>query len=632
MHRIHHIGDGTGHWMGIPFRRIAAVMMSLLVLVPLGSAHAQSTDDAIRIEAVADPNPVGSEEVLAFTIRVQGASLAAIDTPDPPLTRNLALQRPTPATERNVSFSNGRLTRSVTFRWTYEPVRTGAARLYPTKIVVHDKPYETAAIDVEVVSQSRRGQHPPATSPPNAASPSQRTPDGSSSSTLISDRDLFIRAQPSTRRVYQNEQLIVAYRLYFRNGIQLRHSRLASAWDATGFWREELNVESRPIPQTTTLNGRSYQTIVLKRAALFPTRAGSLRVDPLEIETEARAAQQYNPATPYYAPQGSYESINLASDSIHIEATSFPDGAPRSFNGAVGTFRIRANVDSSTVQVGRPVRLRIHIEGTGNIATMQPPAIEPPADFEVYDPREQTTINRDGARVQGTKTFTYVLVPQAGGTYSVPPIIFSYFDPDREQYRTLRASVATLRVEGDAPATAMSTTGRGLPVNDVANIITTSSTWLQADARPLYRQPWPYAVVLAPLLGWGGLVLARRRLSAADHSPSSRPADANTDLLKSARQHMHNQQPEACYDAAERAVLHFISQRMDVAAAGLTRPQLDDRLAHHDIPERAREALFEFLDVCDQARYSPARPSEQAMQSAIHRAEQLVDFFDSNLS
>ena len=606
-------------------------LLAALALVPHGLTHAQSSDNALRIEAVADPNPVGDQERLTYTIRVQGATLADIDTPEPPLTRNLALQRPTPATERNVSFANGELTRSVTFRWTYEPVRTGTARIYPTTVVVRDASYETAAINVEVVSQSQRGQRPPASAAPNAAAPPSRGGSESAPSqpSSVSSRDLFIRARPSTQQVYQNEQLIVTYRLYFRDGIQLRHSRLANAWDATGFWREELNVDSRPVPRTTTIDGRSYQTIVLKRAALFPTRSGSLRVEPLEIETEARAAPRYNPSAPFYTPNESFQTEPLASRALRIESAPLPGGAPSGFNGAVGSFRVQAQVDSTQVQVGQPVRLRIQIEGTGNIATMQPPTIEAPSAFEVYDPKEQTTINRDGTRIRGTKIFTYVLVPQTSGMYTMPPIIFSFFDPERAQYRTVRTPVDRVRVAGDALARATGTTGSGLPVNDVAGVMTTAAAWSQVDAHPLYARIWPYAAVVAPLLAWAGVLFIRRR---ADTVPSVAGDIDPTKHLATARHHQQNQQPEACYDAVERAVLRFIGQRMGVAATGLTRPQLETTLAQHDVPPRARDALFELLDVCDQARYSPARSSDHAMQSAIQRAEQLIDFFDSALS
>jgi hypothetical protein len=96
---------------------------------------------------------------------------------------------------------------------------------------------------------------------------------------------MFIRAVPSKRQAFQNEQITIEYALYFRTGIQLRQSRLADSWDAEGFWREELEIEARPIPQTVVVDGLRYNTIVLKRVAVFPTRTGSLRIDPLRIES-----------------------------------------------------------------------------------------------------------------------------------------------------------------------------------------------------------------------------------------------------------------------------------------------------------------------------------------------------------
>jgi hypothetical protein len=609
---------------------LRVALVSILLVGAARSALAQS-QRTVAIEAVAAPSPAGTEEQVTLTIRIEGASLNQIETPDAPLTRGLALQQPTPSTQRDVSFSNGALSRSVTFQWTYEPIRAGTARIFPVKVVVRGTEYETEAIDVEVIPQSQRGQRPSASAGSAPSSPQDMASSPSSTSSLVADRRLFIRAIPETERVYQNEQLIVAYRLYFQGGIQLRHSRLANAWDATGFWREELDVESRPIPRSTTLDGQSYQTIVLKRVALFPTRAGSLYVDPLEIETEARVARRFGRADPFYSPQGSYESVDLASEPLVVEARPLPDGAPSSFSGAVGTFQLRVRVDSNAVHVGRPVRLRVHIEGTGNLATLQPPSIDLPEAFEVYDPQESTSIDRDGSQIRGVKTFTFVLVPQSSGTYTLPPISFAYFDPEQQRYHTLRAAVPPLQVTGDQPPTAVSATGDGLPVNDVASIMTESSTWVQTDARALYLRPWPYVALLAPLLVLGG-VAAVQRVSSPKEDNEKAADTLGTTHLDQARRHMRQPHPEACYDAVERAVLDFISQRLDVAASGLTRSQLNDLLARHDVPTHAREALFELLDVCDQARFSPARPSQKAMQGAINRAEQLIDFLASKLA
>lgn len=588
------------------------------------SARAQSTD-AVTIEATAAPSPVGVRETVTLTIRLEGAALSDLVPPEPPSTKGLVLQRPTPATQRNISFSDGRLTRSVTFRWSYHPVRPGTAQIYPVEVTVHGTTYATDTIDIQVVSQAQRAQQAP---PPSGRTPQRPVP---SRPSLITEQELFIRAEPEARRAHQNEQVTVAYHLYFREGIQLRHSRLANAWDATGFWREELEVESRPIPRSVTVDGRSYQTIVLKRVALFPTRSGSLWIDPLEIETEARVTSRLRGRIdPFYSPPHAYESVLVSSDSLMIQSEPLPAGAPDVFNGAVGTFRLRASVHPTEVHVGRPVRLRVRIEGAGNIATLQPPAVEPPDDFEMYDPEEQTSIDRSGAHVRGTKTFTYVLVPRSIGTYTLPPAAFAYFDPEADRYRTQRAMPTEVRVIGDdAATTAVSTTGSGLPLDDVAGIMTEPQSWIRTEKRPLYLSPWPYAAVLAPLLAVSGFVAARRRTTVSRSDPA--PA-RDAVYLKQARRCMEHRKPEACYDAIERAVLDLIGKRLNVGVAGLPRAQLDAQLARRDVPGRAREALFELLDVCDQARYSPAESSEQAMQSAIRRAEQLIDFLGAKLA
>lgn len=613
-------------------RRIVWTVLLVLGTVGLvlagrpGPVHGQSSD-ATTIEAVADPNPVGVGEPLTFTLRIEGAALADVDPPEPPRTEGLTLQQPTPATQHDVSFANGQLTRRVTFRWTYEPLRTGTARIHPVRVAVRGRTYATEAIDVEVVSQAQRRQPSSRTAPGTTRRRSNPAPDPPQAS-LIDSEDLFIRVEPSTDRVYQNEQLTVTYHLFFRDGIQLRHSRLANAWDAPGFWREELDVDTRPVPRTVTLDGERYQTIVLKRAALFPTRPGSLQVDPLEIETEARVTSRLRGRVDPFFPQ-SYESIALASDPLRIRAEPLPDGAPAAFEGAVGDFRLRARVEPAEVQVGQPVRLRVRIEGTGNIATLQPPAFDPPNGFALHDPKEQTSIDRSGTRVRGTKTFTYVLVPHSGGSYTLTPPDFAYFDPDTRRYRTLQGEPTDVRVRGDeAPNLAGSDDDR-LPADAVAPIMTEASSWRRTDGRPLHQTPWPYVAVLAPLLLAGGLALLRRSL----HASADPAAPASTaSRLEQARRAMRDRQPEACYNAIEHAVLGFIGDRLGVAAPGLTRLQLDAHLERHGVPQRAREALYELLDVCDQVRYSPARSSEEAMQSAIRRAEQLIDYLDPKLS
>lgn len=587
-------------------------------------ARAQQ-DPSIAVEASASPSTAGAAETVTYTIRVEGAALSAVTTPEPPATTGLALRRPTPSTERRISFVGGHLNRSVIFQWEYQPLQEGTARFQPVEVTIQGQTYTTDEIQVQIVAQAQRSN--PSSSAP---SPGPASPDPPSSS-ILEDQNLFIRADPETQQSYQNEQIPITYHLYFREGIQLRHSRLADAWDATGFWREELDVESRPLPRTTYVNGEPYQTIVLKRVAVFPTRPGSLRVDPLVIETQARASHRLqNRMDPFFSLRQHYESVKLASDPLSIQVDPLPSGAPAAFNGAVGAFRVHTSVDTRAVQVGGTVQLEVRLSGTGNIATLQPPAFNPPDPFEAYDPTVSTSVDRSGPRVHGTKTFTYVLVPRTSGRLTLPPVRFAYFDPEQRRYRTLQSNPITIQVSGTEAPIAAGTTGDGLPVDDIAAPMSEASEWVRTDAPPLHRTVWAYAALLAPLLLAAALIAYRRRVM----HPASEPPSPDFTLqeeLDEARRYLRAGKADPFYATLERAVLGFIGHRLDAAPSGLTRDHLEALLASHDVPERARHALYELLDVCDRVRFSPAHPSAEAMESALSRAQQLIDFLDTRL-
>ncbi len=592
-----------------------------------GPVRAQSGSE-VSISAQATPSKVGTSETVSFEIQVKGVPLSVIQTPDPPPTVNLVLQDPTPTTRRNLSFDSGRLSRRATFRWTYRPMREGIARIRPTTVRIQDERYTTDEIRVRIVPQSQRsGRSSRAGADP--AEPSS-SPDARQVAAL-GPRDLFIEATASSDVAYQNEQVTTEYRLFFRPGVRLRQSRMADAWDAPGFWREELDVASRPTPRTTTAYGQTYETIVLKRVALFPTRAGTLRVDPLRIETEAQPRKQRDRSP----SQRRYEPVTLSSEALSVVAESLPPDAPPAFDGAVGQFSLQTSLSDDSVEAGNAVELTARIEGTGNLATISPPAVDPPSDFETYEPSLEADIDRGGEQVQGAKTFTYTLVPRSNGGYTLPPVAFSYFDPETEAYETLRSEPIALHVTGDAPPRAMGRTGEGLPVGDIAGPIEDDVRWVQADRAPFYRQPWVYAVLLVPVVLAGGGVAyqqyAGRETAASD--PASDGLGPAQSHLRDAHRHLREGETRTFHQTVERAVRTFLTTRLGVPEMPSTekRDALDQRLAQHDVPEAERRAVTDLLDACDRAQFTPAEPSHDAMEATLDQAQTLLLRLDDAL-
>ncbi len=607
-------------------------LTTLLLAMALRPAVAQQDRS---VSASVDATTVGSDEVVTYSITVEGAPAAEVRTPKPPPTTGLALLQYTPSTQRSSLYTNGTLRQEMTFRWQFRPLRQGTARIGEAEVRVGGETFRTAPIEISVVPQSQRPSRRAPARPPALSGRSAPPPSGSSESgARLDETDLFIRVEADTARaLYRGEPITLTYRLFFREGVQVHHSRLAGAWDAPGFWREDLDVSARPVPEPATIDGARYRSIVLKRVAFFPTRTGTLRVDPLVIETEAEASRRRRNPFDRLFSLGRSERVEVASDPVTVEVEPLPEGAPDGFNGAVGSFEMATELEETRVEAGAPVRLVARLTGHGNLATLGAPELTAPDTFAVYGPEAEADLDRGGTEVRGTKTFTYTLVPQASGTFRLRPLTFSYFDPEAGRYKTLRAEPRTIRVTGaDEAPLATSLTGAGFPADDLAPPLA-DAAWTRPLQRPLYLNPWAYAALIVPALLVAGLAAWRRR---ADHL-AAHPAlarrrkahPAAEKRLREARDLLDADRLREAYAAAERAVLGFAHDRLGVSAQGLSRGALDHRLRALGFSEETRRALGAFLDECDRARFAPSAPGRSAAASAMDRAHDLIAALDA---
>src|SRR5690606_15786569 len=116
-------------------------------------------------------------------------------------------------------------------QWQYRPLGTGTAYIGETTLRLDGREVTTDPVVVTVVSRAQRAG--PAWNPGSAPRPD-----------VPSDApDLFIRAEPSATAAFLGEQVTVEYVLYFETGVHPRNSRIVTAWDADGFWREDLEID-----------------------------------------------------------------------------------------------------------------------------------------------------------------------------------------------------------------------------------------------------------------------------------------------------------------------------------------------------------------------------------------------------
>ena len=604
--------------------------IGMLMLFGMPAAYGQD----VEVRATVNETTIGTREQLIFSVEVAGAGFSGVETPSPPEAEGLVLLQSTPSVHRNMTFTNGALEQSVTFRWSYRPLQEGPARLLATSVTVDGQTWETQPLEIVVVDQAQRPQQPqPQASNWPFGAPSPTWPQGSrenNTPAVLEPNDLFIRAVPSATTAHQNEQIVVEYLLYFRDGIQLRHSRLAGSWDAEGFWREEFDIDTRPLPGNVVENGLLYHTIPLKRVAIFPTRPGTLTVDALEVESEVHlpSATRSSPFDRLFSLRGQFQPVEIASEPLGLRITPLPEGAPSAFSGAVGTWNVTASVNKTDVEVGEPLHIVITIRGTGNVATLDEPAFEPPGAFERYEPNIETSINRGGRRIQGRKSFEYVVIPRANGSFEMPPVTFAWYDPGQDRYVTQQAELPVIRVTGSVEALAAGTTAAGFPIDDIAGILAASGSWRPVEETPLHRRTWPYAALIFPP-GFLLLLYVRRRHAdrLSNDTEYARGRIAHPLARKHLRQAgklLESAQPIAFYEEIERALSGFIGNRLNVPETGWTRDQLDVCLHDAGVATSVRGLLRELLDECDQARFAPVLPDRAAMESAQERAASLI--------
>lgn len=614
-----------------------------LLIVLMGYAPV-SVAQSVQVEASVDAHTIGMQDEVTYAIRIQGADLESISTPEPPATTNLVLASATPSTRQYTTEVEGELQRVVLFSWQFRPLRQGDAQLHPVTLEVGGRPLTTGAIAIEAVPQSER------TVPPSGApydiDEAPQPDDGS----LISSDDLFIEVVPTEAETFVHEQVSLEYRLYYRPGIRLRQSRLARAWDAPGFWREDLNVEGGPHPDDPHA---AYRYIVIKRVAAFPTRTGTLTVAPLQVDTEANPGVRLTPSDRLATGRRTFEEVHLASQEVTVTANPLPDHAPDRFDDAVGTFNWERSTIPERVAVGDALTFSVTIEGTGNLYAIDPPELAVSDHVEVYTPDTETNLNRDGDRLAGTRTFTYTLVPRAEAPFTIEGMTWSYFDPEEGAYYTHTEDAVEVDV----------TAAESTLANKQANAPSERTSEARESASA--ERPWPSLLVGLGLLGlvaasgwaywvWGGLLVGAastrsdtdRSLSAAtapDAEPAEHEATDHADqaaltAMKQAQRHLDTAQhhlrtgpPADFYAALEQAVVGFVGQRLNRSPNGLTHAEIDHLLQAYDVEVDVCETAQELLHACDQAQYSPSHPSHDSMLAALDAAHTLLIRLDATL-
>lgn len=131
---------------------------------------------------------------------------------------------------------------------------------------------------------------------------------------------------------------------------------------------------------------------------------------------------------------------------LTLEVLPFPvEVKPASFKGAIGPLQMDVTLSSpASVSVGDKITLTVNFTSDGLLDNLSPPDVccQPGFNglFKASDLPPQSTIKGK------TKTFIFDLWPLSTEIKAIPPLEYSYFDPQTAKYVTLKSEPIPLKV------------------------------------------------------------------------------------------------------------------------------------------------------------------------------------------
>ncbi len=525
-------------------------------------------------------------------------------------------QGPSIGTRMEISNGNTIFARDLTYALYAR--KTGRLSIPPATIELSGQVLQTKPITIEVTARG------------------QRAPDQRREGTAVED-NLFIRVTTDHERVYVGQQLTVTYDLCYR--YQLRDVGFSEIPSFAGFWVKDLLVAQSLDPKRENIDQLAFNVSTLRRAALFPTRSGAHRIDPLVMSCSISKSRRRRGGLfdsifddPFF---GRSQTHLVRSEAIEVEALPLPrSGQPDDFGGAVGRFAISVEAQPRSVPVGDPVTVRVRVEGEGNFQAVRVPVLADIDGFKVYDPKQIDEEGIVGNRYAGSRTLEYILIPERAGSLKIPAVSFSYFNPSQVVYETVES--ASIEIDSHGEVADADESSFPLTRTEISQVgsdirhIKPDVTELGVGGR-LYSSIWFWLVQgLIPLTYLGFLVAHRHHMRLQGDVAYARRRRARSQAirrLERAGRCLDAGDGPGLYDAIDEALRAYLADNANVSEAGLTKEQCASLVAGICESDEADTvaALVAVMERCEHARYARAASTPAEMRSAYDTAVQIID-------
>lgn len=587
-------------------RKLIFLLLLVIAALPMQAKNgATLTADAPEVVVS------GDQFRLTFTVNTQKVK----DFLAPSIKGFDVLMGPTRSQQSSTQIINGKVSSSSSITYTYILMagKEGTYTIPAASIEVDGEKVFSNALTIKVLPPDQTAGNSQANQGGGGSSSSR----GQLAGSRITDKDLFITATASKTTVYEQEAILLTYKVY--TSVNLRQL-MEDMPDMKGFQMQEIQLPQQKQYSMEHYNGRNYNTIIWRQYVLFPQQTGKLEIPAVTFD--GVVAQQTISDDPFDAffNGGGYIEVKkkIVAPKVVINVKPLPV-KPANFSGGVGEFTMTSSINAKEVKTNDAVTIKLTIKGAGNMKLITSPEVKFPEDFEVYDPKVTNNFDVSRAGLSGTQTIEYLAVPRHAGNFTIPPVEFVYFDLKSQSYKTLKTEAYDLKVEkgkGNADQVIADFTNKEnvKVLGQDVRFIKLGDTTLTPKGEVFFGTMGYWLGYLIPFIVFVALVVFFRKQAAENANVAKvKTKKANkvaTKRMKLAGKLLAENKKNEFYDEVLKALWGYISDKLSIPVSQLSKDNIEAELTKHGVAEDVTKTFINALNECEFARYAPGDENE----------------------
>ena len=495
---------------------------------------------------------------------------------------------------------------SITYTYTLYAAKSGVYNIPAAHARVGGKQISSSPAKVTVVGSAQgRGNNSPKMHEDDNCQPHMRA-----AGSAISGRDLFIKVSANKKKVYEQEPILLTYKVYTLVDLTQLEGKMP---ELTGFHTQEIPLPQQKSFHIERVNGKPYRTVTWSQYVMYPQMTGKMEIPSITFKgIVVQQNRSVDPFEAFFNGGSGYVEVkrNIVAPSIKIDVLPLPH-KPANFSGGVGKFNISAQLNKNELKAGDPLSLRIVVGGIGNLKLIKQPVVNFPKDWDKYDPKvtDKTKLTSNG--LEGNMIYDILAVPRNQGHYTIPPVELTYYDTSLNQYKTIKTQSFEIEVaKGDGSRSSVVDYSKDQP-KDIKDIKKGDAELHSVD-NFFFGSVGYLMSLLIPFVAFVALlvIFRKRAIDNADlvKMKGKKANKIATKRLRQANKLMLAGKSNEFYDEVLRALWGYVGDKLNMPAEKLSRENISEKLQSHNVDDNTISKFLSAIDDCEMMRFAPGDP------------------------